>query len=97
MQMIRRSTYIYIPVLLLCLFFACGICRAQVATDSTAKDSLLLKQIEAAMGNTTEPVTPPAQTRSSLNFNPDIGVIGDFWGSYISKGQKNIALFRQPG
>jgi hypothetical protein len=59
--------------------------------DSTSKDSLLLKQIEEQMKTTPPPVTQ--QTRSSLSFNPDIGVIGDFQGSYISKGQKNFDLY----
>ena len=35
----------------------------------------------------------PAQTRSSLNFNPDIGVIGDFQSSYISRGKKNFDMY----
>ena len=34
-----------------------------------------------------------AQPRSSLSFNPDIGVIGDFQGSYISKGEKNFDMY----
>src|SRR5678816_4627172 len=43
------------------------------------------------MKTTPPPVTQ--QTRSSLSFNPDIGVIGDFRGSYISKGQKNFDFY----
>ena len=41
---------------------------AQVPADSTAKDSLLLNQVEQQMqqGNT----TAPEQTRSTLTFNP---------------------------
>jgi hypothetical protein len=55
--------------------------------DSTQTDSLLLKQIESSMA--------PAQQapRSSLSFNPDIGVIGDFRSSYTSKGNKNIDAY----
>jgi hypothetical protein len=49
-----------------------------------------LKQIEAQMLNN-QPV--PAQTRSSLSANPDIGVIGDFQLSYLSKGKKNIDAY----
>src|SRR5678816_2959857 len=43
------------------------------------------------MKTTPPPVTQ--QTRSSLSFNPDIGVIGDFQGSYISKGNKNFNAY----
>ena len=65
---------------------------AQVSKDSTAADSALLKQIEEQMAATT--VQPaPAQTRSGLSANPDIGVIGDFQGSYISKGKRNIDAY----
>lgn len=67
-------------------------CFAQVVADSTSKDSLLLKQIEEQMQTGNTPV-PPQQTRSSLSFNPDIGVIGDFRGSYISKGKRNLDFF----
>jgi len=65
-------------------------CSAQV--DSTAKaDSLLLKQIEEQMNATS--AVAPQQARTGLSFNPDIGVIGDFRGSYISRGTRNLDLF----
>ncbi len=64
--------------------------NAQVVKDSTAADSILLKQIELQM-QATQPA--PAKTRSSLSPNPDIGVIGDFQGSYISKGKKNLDAY----
>ena len=35
----------------------------------------------------------PQQTRSSLSFNPDLGVIGDFQGSYISRGKRNFDAY----
>ena len=63
---------------------------AQV-TDSTSKDSLLLKQIEEEMQATT--TQAPSQVRSGLSFNPDLSVIGDFQGSYISKGKKNFNAY----
>ncbi|MEO6612348.1 MAG: hypothetical protein ABIT05_06405 [Chitinophagaceae bacterium] len=83
MKLIQVSKFI----LVLALCFLVNICSAQVPADSTAKDSLLLKQIEEQMQ-----AQPPApqQTRSTLSFNPDIGVIGDFRGSYTSRGPKNI-------
>jgi hypothetical protein len=78
------------------LLFSFSICelQAQTTTDSTAADSALLKQVEQQMQQgKPEPEQPAAQPRSSLSFNPDIGVIGDFQGSYISKGQKNFDMY----
>jgi hypothetical protein len=66
---------------------------SQVPADSTAADSALLKQIEQQMQNNNQPAQQPQQTRSTLSFNPDIGVIGDFQGSYISKGNKNFNAY----
>src|SRR4029079_17529606 len=66
---------------------------SQVPADSTAADSALLKQIEQQMQTNNPPAQQPQQTRSSLSFNPDIGVIGDFQGSYISKGNKNFNAY----
>jgi hypothetical protein len=64
--------------------------NAQVRADSTSIDSVLLKQIEQQMINA-QPA--PVQTRSSLSANPDIGVIGDFQLSYMSKGKKNADAY----
>src|SRR3982751_377351 len=69
-----------------------GICYAQVPPDSTKADSLLLLQIQNQM-QTDQPQQPPQQQRSTLSFNPDIGVIGDFRASYISKGKRNIDAY----
>jgi len=83
----------------LCYFFLlCAICiskisLAQVPADSTAADSALLKQIEQQMQTNSQPAQQPQQTRSSLSFNPDLGVIGDFQGSYTSKGNKNFNAY----
>ena len=66
---------------------------AQVPADSTAADSALLKQIEQQMQSNSQPAQQPQQSRSTLSFNPDIGVIGDFQGSYISKGNKNFNAY----
>ena len=86
MQQLR--TILLLTALVLMGFYS----NAQVSKDSTAADSALLKQIEEQMAATT--VQPaPAQTRSGLSANPDIGVIGDFQGSYISKGKKNIDAY----
>src|SRR6478736_684318 len=68
--------------------------KAQSTTDSTAAaDSALLKQVEAQMQSAPAEQPSGTQTRSSLSFNPDIGVIGDFQGSYISKGEKNFDMY----
>src|SRR4051812_22389899 len=61
----------------------------QRTADSTAADSALLKQIEAQMQADTTQQPNAAQPRSSLSFNPDIGVIGDFQAAYTSQGKKN--------
>ncbi|MEP6615593.1 MAG: hypothetical protein ABJA57_03395 [Ginsengibacter sp.] len=63
-------------------------------TDSTQTDSLLLKQVEQQMQQGTAGLEQlPQQTRSSLSFNPDIGVVGDFQGSYISQGKRNFDTY----
>jgi hypothetical protein len=79
----------------LALFTICisKVSLSQVPTDSTAADSALLKQIEQQMQSNTQPAQQPQQTRSTLSFNPDIGVIGDFQGSYTSKGNKNFNAY----
>ncbi len=91
MNYIRFPKYFVTVFLSLVLLSINNFCLSQVTTDSTSKDSLLLKQIEEQMKTAPPPVTQ--QTRSSLSFNPDIGVIGDFRGSYISKGQRNFDLY----
>jgi hypothetical protein len=85
----RKAQDILCKLLSLSLLFMAQSSIAQVP-DSTTTDSVLLKQIEQQMNQT--PVQPP-QPRSSLSFNPDIGVIGDFQGSYISKGERNFDMY----
>jgi hypothetical protein len=65
----------------------------QRTADSTAADSALLKQIEAQMQADTTQQPNTAQPRSSLSFNPDIGVIGDFQAAYTSQGKKNFDMY----
>ncbi|TMI70798.1 MAG: hypothetical protein E6H09_15310 [Bacteroidetes bacterium] len=87
----KKSSRRLYGLILLLLFFSVKPCMAQVP-DSTAADSALLKQIESQMQqNNMQPV--PQQTRSGINVNPDIGVIGDFQGSYISRGKKNFNAY----
>ncbi|MEO6404801.1 MAG: hypothetical protein ABIY51_14285 [Ferruginibacter sp.] len=60
-------------------------------TDSTATDSVLLKQIEQQMQSPAEPA--PQQTRSGISTNPDIGVVADFRASYMSLGKRNVDAY----
>jgi hypothetical protein len=86
----KKFKYRLHGIILLLLFFSDKTCIAQVP-DSTAADSALLKQIEAQMQQ--QNTQPPQQTRSAITANPDLGVIGDFQTSYISKGKKNINAY----
>jgi len=78
---------------MLFLLFSTGYATAQTTSDSTSTDSTLLKQIEQEMqsANNQQPIAPPV--RSSLNFNPDLSLIGDFRASYISEGEKNFDAY----
>jgi hypothetical protein len=79
-----------LKILLLTLPFTTNEIIAQIP-DSTATDSVLLRQIEEQMQPGNQPA--PQQTRSSLSFNPDIGLVGDFQGSYISRSKKNVDFY----
>lgn len=85
------STNLLTAIITLSSFFIFTDSKAQVPADSTAKDSALLKQVEQQMKQANTSV--PEQTRSTLTFNPDIGVIGDFQGSYISRGKRNFDTY----
>ena len=88
-----RTKPIYILSLFIPALFICMTVTAQVP-DSTKADSLLMKQIEEQMNSAaTNTQQVPQQTRSSLSANPDIGVIGDFRGSYLSRGKKNLDAY----
>ena len=65
--------------------------KTMAQTDSTATDSVLLKQIEQQMQTNIQPA--PQQTRSGISTNPDVGVVADFQGSYINKGKKNFDTY----
>lgn len=89
----KRTFYLFGSVL---FFLFSNNAFGQNEKDSTAvADSLLLKQIEQQMGgtNTDQQQPPPQQVRSGNSSNPDIGVIGDFQGSYISRGKKNFDAY----
>ncbi len=79
-----------IPALLLSAIIFSNEAIAQ--TDSTAAaDSALLKKIELQMQMNAPPA--PLQTRSGITANPDLGVVADFRGSYISQGKKNFDAY----
>ncbi|HYJ65258.1 MAG TPA: hypothetical protein VEV62_16060, partial [Parafilimonas sp.] len=86
MKFKRNSKFAIYSALLITCFFIAKFSSAQVdSTPTNAADSALLKQVEAQMQTATTEQPATAQPRSSLSFNPDIGVIGDFQSSYISK------------
>lgn len=88
----KKFIYRLYGIMLLLTLFTGKFCLAQTPTDSTAADSALLKQIEAQMQQeNTQPA--PQQTRSAISANPDIGVIGDFQTSYISRGKRKINAY----
>ena len=63
-------------------------------TDSTATDSVLLKQVEQQLqANEQQQQPAPQQTRSGISSNPDIGVVADFRGSYFSLGKRNFDAY----
>jgi hypothetical protein len=64
--------------------------------DSTAVDSVLMKQLEQQMLPAAPPPaapTTPAAGRSAPTTNPDISAIGDFRSLYTSEGTRNVELY----
>ena len=82
-----RSIFMIIFIMTLATIRA----NAQVVTDSTASDSAMLRQVEAQMQLNAPPVIE--QVRTSPSTNPDISVIGDFRGSYDSRGKRNVDAY----
>jgi hypothetical protein len=66
---------------------------AQVKADSAAVDSAQLKQVEQELAVAEAQQPAASTTRSGLSFNPDLGVIGDFQGSYVSEGERNFDAY----
>jgi len=79
--------------LVLAILFS-GSAIAQKDSAKTA-DSILRKQIEQMMlpSNPQNNQPAPQVTRSGISANPDIGVVADFRGSYISQGKKNFDAY----
>lgn len=63
-------------------------------SDSTAVDSLLVKQLEQQMQAAAPPTpAPQAAPRSAPTTNPDLSAIGDFRTLYTSEGKRNVELY----
>ena len=80
---------------LICVFLllVCTIGRAHAQRDTTALDSLLLKQLEQQMQPAVPTPSPQAAPRSAPTTNPDLSAIGDFRSSYSSAGSRNIEMY----
>lgn len=72
---------------ILLMLFTARVVHAQ--TDSTAIDSVLLKQIEQEMNANQNNITP-TQQRTAPSANPNISVIGDFRLNYISNQNRHF-------
>lgn len=75
-------------ILTIILLFASSCCCAQ--TDSTAVDSLLLRQIEQQINTSQNNAAPYVQQRTVPSANPNISVIGDFRANYISNQNRHL-------
>jgi len=91
--MYAQQTSGFHPLKFLVLLFIAGNAAGQTTTDSTATDSTLLKQIEQEMQSSSNQSPAASPFRSSLNFNPDLSLIGDFQASYTSEGEKNFNAY----
>jgi len=82
---------------LLCLLlaFTSGIIKAQ--QDTTAVDSVLLRQIEQEMAAPTRTSGQSPQVRSGISTNPNISVIGDFQSAYQSNSARKVDAFFNEG
>lgn len=89
MVLYKKKLLLRINLLLIVIISFNVQAKAQVV-DSTATDSAMLRQVEEMM-KSNEPV--PVKTRSGISANPDIGVVGDFQGSYLSAGKKNFDAY----
>jgi len=88
----RRNVFGCAAFVALSVFIISHQAVAQITPDSTATDSTLLKQIEQQMQES-QPAQPASTVRSGISANPDIGVIGDFQGSFNSFGKRNFDTY----
>ncbi len=75
------------------MFSLCLSLTAFAQRDTTAVDSLLIKQLEQQMQASTPPPQLQAAPRSAPTTNPDISAIGDFRAAYFSEGKRNVELY----
>ena len=61
--------------------------------DSTAVDSVLMKQLEQQMQPAAPAPAAPPIARSAPTTNPDMSAIGDFRSLYNSDGKRNVELY----
>ena len=61
--------------------------------DTTAVDSVLIKQLEQQLLPAAPPPAPPAAARSAPTTNPDMSAIGDFRSLYTSEGKRNVEFY----
>lgn len=64
--------------------------HAQVVTDTTSADSLLIQELARELGATPQRVPPTTPTRTAPSVNPNISVIGDFRAWYASDRDRNV-------
>ncbi|HEY6190941.1 MAG TPA: hypothetical protein VI215_01295 [Bacteroidota bacterium] len=84
-------------IILVSLFTVAAVSPAFSQADSTAADSLLLKQLEQQMQPPAQTAPPQAQVRSGISTNPNMSAIGDFQGAYHSGTGRNYDLFFNEG
>jgi hypothetical protein len=88
-----KKIHHYHSLLFITFLIVASFNKANAQVDSTATDSLLLKQVEQLMGTQKQEPAPPQKTRSGISSNPDIGVVSDFGSSYISTGKKKVDAY----
>jgi hypothetical protein len=84
------NTILFFPLILLA---GSSLSSAQEEDSIAQADSLLMQELEQALGKMTQTdptssATPPP--RSTSSSNPDISVIGDLRAWYLSEGERNL-------
>jgi hypothetical protein len=64
--------------------------HAQVVTDTTSADSLLIQELARELGASQQGTPPTTTTRTAPSVNPNISVIGDFRAWYASDRSRNV-------
>ncbi len=96
---VRRMKIRIMPLLMLMGMFSLAYSQ-ETKQDTTAADSLLLKQVEQQMqkpATEAQPAEQPAQPRSGISTNPNISAIGDFQAGYHGNVERNFDAFFNEG